>query len=199
MKPHNVLKRIIISKTRLKLLQTFYYSLGEIFYIRQLTRMTDEKLNSVRRELQNLKEAGILESEWRGNKLFYRVNEKNPLFQEILSIVLKTKGLGRDLLKYQQRLGKVKFVLFSGKFLRRAKGKAKNEEIDLLVVGKVVLPELGALVRQEEKVKKIEINYTVMSEEDFSFRKKNRDPFLIRLLLQARVMIIGSQQELVDF
>ena len=112
-------------------------------------------------------------------------------------MVLKTKGLGREIIKNRQRLGKIKFVVFSGKFARNLpRGK---DEVDLLVVGRVVLPELGALVRKEEERRQREINYTVMDEKQFRFRKKNRDPFLTQILLQGRVMIIGDEQKLIDF
>lgn len=197
MNPFNSLKKIIVSKTRIKLLQILFYQAGEMYYVRQLARLSGEKLNSVRRELENLKESGIFESEWRANKLFYWVNQKHDFFQEILSLVLKTKGLGMDLIKNKQRLGKIKFAIFSGKFSRNL--PREEEEIDILLVGKVVLPELGLLIKEEEKIRKREVNYTVIDEKEFSFRKKNRDPFIIQILLQGRIMIIGDEQEMIEY
>ena len=129
MKPVKTLRRIIVSESRLKLLQIFFYSMDGMFYVRQLTRLTKEKLNSIRRELQNLKEAGILESEWRGNRLFYRINKKNPFYQEILAMVMKTKGLGGNLIKFRQKLGKIKFVIFSGRFVSGFSSPGKKEAI----------------------------------------------------------------------
>ena len=197
MDPAKSLEKIIVSRTRAKLLRVLFYLPGELYYVRQLVKLTGEALNSVRRELRNLEAAELVESEWRGNKLFYWVNQNYPFFQEILSMVLKTEGLGREIIKNRQRLGKIKFVVFSGKFARNLpRGK---DEVDLLVVGRVVLPELGALVRKEEERRQREINYTVMDEEEFRFRKKNRDPFLTQILLQGRVMIIGDEQKLIDF
>lgn len=194
MKPLNSLKKLIISESRIKILQELYYQPNEMFYIRQLTRMTGEKLNSVRRELKNLDEAGVLESEWRGNKRFYWVNKDYPFYQEILGIVIKTKGLGKDLISQEKKLGQIKFVVFSGKFARGI--SPEEDEIEILIVGKVVLPELGAIVRKEEELRGREINYTVMDADDFAYRKKNRDPFLTQILLQSRVMIIGDEQKM---
>jgi len=199
MKPINSLKKIIISNCRIKLLQVLFNSPKETFYIRQLTRLTEEKLNSVRRELENLKEAGILLSEPRGNKIFYWVNSKHVFFEEILSFVIKTSGLGHQLIKNRQRLGAIKFVMFSGRFARGLKKPDGSQDVDILVVGKVVLPELTALIKAEEEKRGEEINYTVMTEDDFKFRKNNRDPFLIQVMLSARIMVIGDEQDLVDF
>src|SRR3972149_3382602 len=72
----------------------------------------------------------------------------------------------------------------------------KEEDVDILVVGDVVLPELAALIRLEESKKNREINYTVMSREEFDFRKKRRDPFLLGILAGSRVMIIGDEEDL---
>jgi len=60
-----------------------------------------------------------------------------------------------------------------------------------------VLPELAALIRKEESKRGKEINYTVMSKEEFEFRKKRRDPFLQGIMAGSRVMIIGNEEELV--
>jgi len=70
---------------------------------------------------------------------------------------------------------------------------------DILVIGRVVLPELTALIKKEEDKRGVEINYTVMTEDDFSFRKKNRDPFLLQILSGSRIMVLGDQQNFVDF
>ncbi len=189
--------KIVVSQTRAKLLRQLFYLPNESYYVRQLVRLTGEGLNSVRRELANLESAEIVKSEWRGNRLFYWVNQHHPLFQELLSIVLKVEGLGAAIINNRQRLGQIKFVVFSGRFARNL--PHGPEEVDLLVVGKVVLPELGVLVREEEKRREREINYTVMTESEFRFRKRNRDPFINQILLRSRVMIIGDEQQLVDF
>ena len=74
-----------------------------------------------------------------------------------------------------------------------------EDKVDVFVVGQVVLPELGALVRKEEKKRGREINYTVMSEADFKYRKANRDPFVSQLLTQPRIMIVGDDQDMIDY
>ena len=190
-------EKIVVSQTRAKLLRQLFYLPNESYYVRQLVRLTGEGLNSVRRELANLEAAEIIKSEWRGNRLFYWVNQHHPFFQEWLALILKIEGLGAAIIKNRQRLGRIKFVVFSGRFARNL--PHGPDEVDLLVVGKVVLPELGVLVREEEQRRQREINYTVMPESEFRFRKRNRDPFVTQVLLQSRIMIIGDEQQLIDF
>ena len=86
--------------------------------------------------------------------------------------------------------------MFSGRF-SRGKNRKREEDVDILVVGEVVLPELASIIRAEESKRGKEINYTVMSKEEFEFRKKRRDPFLLGILSGSRTMIIGDEEELV--
>ena len=65
------------------------------------------------------------------------------------------------------------------------------------MVGKVVLPEIVQIVKKEEERRGVEINYTVMSEDEFAFRKQRKDPFVIGVLSGSRIMIIGDEEEMV--
>ena len=87
--------------------------------------------------------------------------------------------------------------MFSGKFARYKESKA-DDGVDILIVGEVVLPELASVIRTEESKRGKEINYTVMSREEFDFRKKRRDPFFLGILSGSRVMIIGDEEDLVN-
>jgi len=62
MKIQTSLKRIFTSQTRLKLINILFYQPEEIFYVRQLVRLTGEEINSVRRELGNLQKSGLIDS-----------------------------------------------------------------------------------------------------------------------------------------
>ena len=115
----------------------------------------------------------------------------------MIAIVAKSKGLGKGIIENSKKIGKIVFVMFSGKFVR-GKPRKKDDEVDILVVGDVVLPELATLIRQEETLRGQEINYTVMSRDEYEFRKKRRDPFLLGILSRSRVMIIGDEEELVS-
>jgi hypothetical protein len=105
--------------------------------------------------------------------------------------------LGKSLIESKNKVGKVSFIMFSGRFVRM-KERRRDEDVDILVVGEVVLPELASIIRVEESKRGKEINYTVMSREEFDFRKKRRDPFLLGILAGNRVMIIGDEEDLVS-
>lgn len=187
---------IITSKVRIKILELFFSNLKELYHVRGIVRETSEEINAVRRELAKLEKDGILRKEPRGNRIYYSLRPDHPFFGDLTSMVAKTRGLGKLIIEGRNKIGKVSFIMFSGKFIRY-KDRKREDDVDILVVGEVVLPELASIIRLEESRRGKEINYTVMSREEFDFRKKRRDPFLLGILAGSRVMIIGDEEDLV--
>lgn len=188
------LRDLFVSKVRVKLLKIFLSEPGEIFYVRQLVRKTGEEINAVRRELQRMEEKGMVVKETRGNRIYYGF-KKNYIFrEELLRLVAKTTGLGALIIKNRNKIGKIKYAMISGKLARKI--PASQQEVDLLVVGDVVLPQLAVLVRACESELGRDINYTVMTKDEFEFRKRRRDPFLYSILMGSRIMLIGDEEEM---
>ncbi len=183
---------LITSKTRIKLLNLFLTQPHEMYHVRECVRRTEEEINAVRRELISLEAKGVLQKEARANRVYYSLDKDYPFYFELLKTGAKTIGLGQQILENRAKLGKVKFAMFSGKFIRRI--KENPEDVDLIIVGTIVLPELAILVRNEEMRLGTEINYTAMTEEEFKFRKQRTDPFLVAILSGSRVMIVGDEE-----
>jgi predicted nucleotidyltransferase len=190
------LQDFMISRVRVRIMELFFSQPSEMYFVREITRQTHEEINAVRRELDRMLEAGILKSEERGNRLYYYLNKNYSFFPELLRMVKKSTGLGQKLAKYRKKLGSLKFVMFSGKFV--ATDQSKRSDVDILIVGEVVLPEIESLIKDEEEKIGREINYTVLPEDEFEFRKQRRDPFLMEVLYGTRVMVIGNEEELVE-
>lgn len=191
------LEDIIISRVRVKILTLFLTHPGTIFHVRDIVRRVSEEINAVRRELAHMEKAGMVTKEQRANRLFYAFRKDYPLYGELLELIGKTSGLGLDILKLKAKLGKLKYVMISGRYLRGMAKKSPND-VDVLVVGNVVLPELAQVIKAEEVRREKEINYTVMTEEEFVFRKSRRDPFVLSILEGSRVMIVGDEEEAVS-
>jgi len=187
---------LITSKSRVKLLNVFLSNPSDMFHVRELVRRTNDEINAVRRELAFLEKKGILTREPRANRVYYSFNKAYPFYYDLLRLGSKNIGLGEAILKNKVKLGRIKYAMFSGRFLRKM--KEQPDEVDLLIVGNVVLPELALLVREEEKRLNAEINYTVMTEEEFDFRKKKRDPFIVSILSGSRVMLLGDEEAMLS-
>jgi hypothetical protein len=165
-----------------------------MYHIRDCVRQVDEEINAVRRELIMLEKKKVLKREQRANRVYYSLSKDYPFYFDLLKIGAKTIGLGQQILENRAKLGKIKFAMFAGRFIRRMK---KNpEDVDLIIVGTIVLPELALLVRNEEARLGTEINYTAMTEEEFTFRKQRSDPFIATILTGSHVMIIGDEEGL---
>lgn len=186
---------ILISKVRVKILELFLGNPGQSYHVREIVRRVGEEINAVRRELARLEMTGFLQSEWRANRRYYSVKRDFIFLPEFLSMVNKNVGLGGAIIKSRSKLGKITYAMLSGSFV---KGKPySTNDIDLFVVGTVVLPELSSIIKEEEARRSREINFTPMTEEEFNFRKNRRDPFVLNILSKPRVMLIGDEEELV--
>lgn len=189
-----MLSDLITSQSRIKLLSVLLAESSGMFHVRELVRRTGDEINAVRRELLFLEKKGVLVREPRANRVYYSLSKSYPFYFDLLRMGSKIAGLGEAILKNRVKIGRIKYAMFSGRFTRRI--EKRPTDVDLIIVGTVVLPELAILIRDEEKRLGREINYTVMTEEEFSFRKKKRDPFILSVLSGSRVMLYGDEESM---
>ncbi|KKR80018.1 MAG: hypothetical protein UU26_C0029G0023 [Candidatus Daviesbacteria bacterium GW2011_GWC1_40_9] len=109
-------------------------------------------------------------------------------------MVAKQSGLGGEIIKNRVRLGKIKYAMIATRFFKRQ--PSGPEDVDLLVVGQIVLPELQSLISNEQAKRDQEINYSFMDEAEFQFRVRRRDPFILRVVTQSKIMLIGDEEDL---
>lgn len=177
-----MLKHLFTSKARIKILSLFLLNPDKEYFVRELTRELDEQINSVRRELDNLKKMGLLKSRVKSRKKFYAVNTGHILFRDLRNVIIKATNSSENLIKQIQKMGKVDFLLVSGVFLY------KDGPVDLLIVGEVNRDELEAFLDTLETSSAIK--FSILSTEDFVYRVKCRDQFILDLI-QDPENIIG--------
>jgi DNA-binding transcriptional ArsR family regulator len=195
MKAANSLKKIFVSSTRRKLIQILFQDPQEMYYVRQLVRMSKEEINSVRRELDNLKQADLIRSEVRGNRLYYSVNQNSEIFPELVSLSSKMSLLARSILDKKNLIGKIKWVLGSPQFIAHLPPTTPSQ-VDLIIIGQISLKEIASIIKQEEERQAREINYMVMDKSELKLRKTKRDPFIVDFFLNCPQIIIGNALEL---
>ncbi len=190
MKVSHSFKRLLTSQTRLKLINILFYSPEEIFFVRQLVRLTGEEINSVRRELENLSEASIISKEARGNRLFYWANPQHYLYYDLMILANKHSGLGAELQENHLKLGKLKAVFYGQDFLKHL--SESHDSIDILIIGEISLKMVDDIIKTEEKNLGREINYMVMDKNEYRLRLNKRDPLLIDFFINYPALIIGD-------
>ncbi len=129
-----MLDTLITSKTRLRLLVKFFINAANRGHMRGLADEFNESTNAIRKELNNLSEAGYLEKQAEGNRLSYRANVKHPLFGSLQDIVRKYLGLDTIVETVLRRMGDVEQVVLTGDY---AEGRDSGT-IAVTIVGKAL-------------------------------------------------------------
>lgn len=168
------LEKIFGSRTRIKVITLFTTGVKRPYYVREIARTVNERLNAVRRELEILRKVGMLTSYAARRRKYYQVNNNFILLKELASIMQKTGPAIEDVLfKNIERLGDLRYVCVSGYFTG-----AKGSPTDLLLVGTTDEKRLTDFVKRIENQINREIVYTPMTENEFKYRRNFNDVFL---------------------
>ncbi|MCX6785004.1 MAG: hypothetical protein NTV81_03700 [Candidatus Komeilibacteria bacterium] len=183
-----MLEQIFGSKTRAKLLRLFLERPSDLFYVRNLSRLISEHLNSVRRELANLENLGLLVSQERDGKRYYSVDTNFPLFNEFRLLITKSHLLvERVIIKKAQKLDGIKYLALTGKFI-----EDPNVATDLLIIGRVSKDDLSKFIKEIEKGYDRDLRYTYLTMPEFLDRKKLTDKFLYSILQGKKIVLIDK-------
>ncbi len=187
-----MIEQLFGSKTRVKLLQLFYSNPNRSFYVREITRKIDEQINSVRRELSNLLNAGIISSEDTTNRLYYEINKSYQFYAPLSQIFGADAGVTGDeetseSLAGLKALGNIDLALYTGQFTRDEKSG-----IDFLVVGDINHTQLTKYIADVETKEGKAIRYAVMDTKEFEYRRQVNDRFLLTVLASKKQVIIDK-------
>lgn len=180
-------------------MELFYSNPNRSFYVREITRKIDEQINSVRRELANLLNIGIIVSENTNNRLYYEVNQKFTYYSPLSEIFgagandgaasPKTKSTtsGASYDDDLKQLGNVELALFTGQFTRD-----DSSGVDFLIVGNLNEHQVHKYVAELEVKEGKDIRYTTLSPDEFEYRKKINDRFVTTILLSKKQVLIDK-------
>jgi hypothetical protein len=178
-----MLKTIITSETRIKLLLRFFLNPSTSGYLRQLAKEFGESTNSIRVELNKLSQAKILNAQYRGRNKIFEANKAHPLFEDIRNIVLKSTGIDKVLSNIIQKLGKISFAFVRGDY---AIGKDSGL-IDLVIVGdNINLQELERVRNKTEKLIERKISVLTLKNSEYSELEENFDQNEILVLFKGK-------------
>lgn len=188
-------EKLFGSKTRAKLLKLFFENPEKSFYVREMTRVIDEQINSVRRELLNLESIGIIKNETFDNKIYYSANTKHPFTHPLNEIFTKRVDLSRDKdvheSTWEEYIRPVKNYLAGLVVTNRLPGQ---DGIDLLIIGNDKTKKLTHWAEVIEKKLGKPINYVIMSVDDFTYRRSVKDRFISEILEMEITEIIDPEK-----
>jgi predicted nucleotidyltransferase len=167
----------------------------EEFHLRELARRTSLAPATVQREVGSLVGAGILERRRSGRQVYYRANRSSPLFLDLHRLVLKTVGLAdvlREALAPLRDRIRCAFIFGSA-----ARGDLMNHsDVDLMVIGEVAQWDLVPPLRTAEDALSREVNAVTMRPHEFLNRLVEEQPFLLNVLRDPKIYLIGDEDEL---
>lgn len=202
-----MIDKLFGSKTRVKLLHLFMNHPGQSFYVREITRVIEEQINSVRRELSNMLEVGIITSDTADNKLYYQVNQRYEFYTALRAIFAgepitaeqagpkNSDGVSDQHVAIINEVPSLRLALFSGVLV-----KGSMSPVDVLLVGNVSTPKVKSAIAMIEKLEGREINYTVLPYDEFYYRLSVRDKFITEVLAGKHSValdkdnVLGEQQ-----
>jgi DNA-binding transcriptional ArsR family regulator len=189
-----MLKKILISRVRIRILEKYLLNPKISFHVRGLVRELDEEINAVRRELINLEEAGILKSKKDKNMVVYTIDNSSPYIHDLRTIFFKNSELGSKLMKRVKSLSGLNALVITESFLT---GKHSSDaDVDMLFLGDVRVKDVKDVVGELENDLEREIRGSVMKQEDFEFAKKKKDPVINSLLDQKLIQVHGDLTDL---
>ena len=193
-----MLEYLFGSKTRMKLMRLFFREPEKIFYVRELTRLLETQINAIRRELELLYKAGLIEpldqvpgerEEPGPVKKYYRLNRGSLLYPELQALLLKAKMLGEQAFieELKDRGGDMKLFLLSGYFTNDDRAPT-----DILMVGDVKEKAVMRLVGDYEKEHGHTLRYTFLTEQEFFDRRHVMDKFLFALFEAKNIKVVNA-------
>lgn len=153
---NKMLNSLITSKTRLRLLVKFFINATSAGYLRGLATEMQENTNAIRKELNNLSEAGyILRTDFNG-KIMYQANTNHPLFSTLQTLLRKHLGIDQIVETVLERMGEVSRIFIVGDY---AQG-IDSGEIEVIIEGshlnedyiEQLLPKIKNEINKEIKV-----------------------------------------------
>ena len=182
------------SKIRQDLLILFFTNPSQKYYIRELGRLLGYSVGSIHRELLKFQKDGLFNTQKVGNLVYYSLNTRHPLFNELKSIVFKTVGVEGSLKKSLQSIDKIEVAFIYGSFADK-KEKAISD-IDLMIIGNPNTSNLNEKIMGLEKLLKREINPTIYSLKEYKDKKKSKSGFIMEILKNPKIMLIGKKNDL---
>ncbi len=177
------LEKIFGSRTRCKLLALLFSNPEKSYYVREMTRVIDEQIHSVRRELMNLDGIGIVKNETYDNKIYYSANMKHP-YSHGLSELFTAKNVPVEDIEvrpsgWSDYVRPIKNYLKVLIVTNRLPGQ---EGVDLLIVGDDKTKKLTHWAEVVEKKQGKPLNYVILTKDDFIYRLSVRDRFIEEVL-----------------
>lgn len=181
-----MLEQLFSSRTREKLLNLFLFNQNKRYFVREITRVIGERLNSVRRELANLEKFDLIASEDEDRRKYYHLNKDFILLDELTNLFVKARLLWeKKISTILKKYSGIKYLSLLGFFV-----DDEDSKTDILIVGRINKKEIAVFVREVEKITHQPLRYTHFTTKEFNYRREVTDKFLYDLLERKSITLL---------
>lgn len=205
----SLLDHIFGSKTRAKLLGVLMTQHDVVFSIPDLVKSVGAQKATVTKEVTQFEKFGLVKqvsqddvidttvdskkNEKPGSKKssrsrskYYTANQEFLLYPELKALMFKAHLiLERDFIAQIEQLPRLKLFILTGIFLGH-----EAVSTDMLIVGSVNRKDLARIIKKFEKELQREINYTILSTQEYLYRKEITDKFLFDIIGGKKLTVL---------
>ena len=182
----------LFTSTQQRVLGALFGQPDRSFFVTQIMELAKSGRGAVQRELERLRNGGLVTVHKVATQKHYQANAASPLFDELCGIIQKTVGLAGPIREALESLPEMpRLALIYGSVARRT--DTSSSDIDLLVVSdNAELEQVYAALMPVERVLARPISLMLYTEVGFQERLDNENPFISRILSSPTINLIGS-------
>ncbi|MCG7994875.1 MAG: nucleotidyltransferase domain-containing protein [Candidatus Thiodiazotropha taylori] len=184
----------LFTTTQQKVLGLLYSSPERSFYTKQIIRTTGMGVATIKRELDRMLAAGIIDMTKLGNQHHYQADKSCPIYEELSGIVKKTFGI-TDVIReaLSPFTDQIDWAFIFGSV---ASGRENaSSDIDLMIIGDADFSELVAALYPVQEALGREINPKIFRRDEWMLKREGQDTFVIEVLAKPRMDVIGDGYE----
>src|SRR3989338_4067826 len=182
-----------LTKNRAELLRLFFTNPDQSFYMQEIGRILGKKPGHFQRVINNMEKEGVLISERKANARYFKANKEYSLYGEMKNIVFKTVGVTGSIKDVLKKIGNIDYAFIYGSYAKANENYLSD--IDIMVVGKCDEDKLIKDFDHLEELLKRDINYKLYTLNDFKKEIKQKEPFLVNILKDKKIMLIGDEND----
>lgn len=186
---------LLFPKTRRGILAATLLHPDRWWYLSDLARALDAVPQALRRDLNQLVAAGILQQRSDGNRVYFKPDPECPILQDLQNVLLKTVGLVdvlRDSLKPFSK--KIASAFVYGSIARGEELSASD--VDLMIIGSIRLSEIAPPLKDAETTLLRPVNPTVYTEGEYAKKLREGHSFLATVQSAEKLFVIGTYDDL---
>lgn len=182
----------LFSSTQRKVLGLVFGQPDRSFFATEIIQLVGAGSGAVQRELRKLADSQLVRVSWVGNRKHFQANPASPVFEELCGLIRKTIGLVDPLRRALEPLReRLRLALVYGS-VAKARDTAASDVDLLLVSDSLSLEEVYRLLDGAERDLDRKIHPTLYTSEEFSRRRRERNPFLRRILEGKTILLVGA-------